>query len=170
MSALTVGPSDDVLQESVLRGHQSPATPRHPAASLRRLHVRVSPVRSASSWLVRVRAASWFWFFFFSRCCRCCCCGSLSGVCPLRSAPLISGVPPSLCLPQPLLRCSALRCSALLWRLFSEARRAPHYPGEDNVAWTRRTQEGPPPLHRSTPAPGSLIGPGAPSAGHTYCA
>lgn len=30
---LTVGPSHDVLQESVLRGHQSPPGPRHAAVS-----------------------------------------------------------------------------------------------------------------------------------------
>lgn len=84
---------------------------------------------------------------------------------PLRS--LAACLPPCVSLSsQPSARC----CAALLWRLFSEAKRAPHYPGEDNSAWTRRTQEGPPPLHHSTPAPGSLIGPGAPSAGHTYCA
>jgi len=37
ISILTVRPSDDILQKSILRGHKSPPTPRHPAPSLSRL-------------------------------------------------------------------------------------------------------------------------------------
>lgn len=32
----TVGPADDVLQESVLRGHETPPSSRHPAVLLQR--------------------------------------------------------------------------------------------------------------------------------------
>lgn len=115
---LTVRPSDNILQKSILRGHKSPPTSRHSASSLRRLQVRRSRIRSACSWCLRLRAAGcccWCWWSCF--CCCCCCCRA---VCLLRSLSCVS--------------LSPVRCSGA-----SLPSRAPRYPGDDDNAWAHRT-------------------------------
>lgn len=49
---LTVRPSDNILQKSILRGHKSPPTPRHAASSLSALQVNLysSICRASPSW------------------------------------------------------------------------------------------------------------------------
>lgn len=44
---LTVGPSHNVLQKSILRGHESPPNPRHPASSLSFLQVNTPQYAAA---------------------------------------------------------------------------------------------------------------------------
>lgn len=58
--SLTVRPSHNILQKSILRGHKSPPTPRHPEASLSRLQVNLySSICCLSSWCLRLRGAAW---------------------------------------------------------------------------------------------------------------